>query len=89
MSCTVKAIRPLVQLEWRTVNKDDTTRIAFTNQKLTVTENEETYDVSLITTYSLRDESRRRLAVECRMVGSSEVFHLSSEVDLLFTSGEN
>ncbi|KAJ8051154.1 Butyrophilin subfamily 1 member A1 [Holothuria leucospilota] len=86
LSCTVEAIRPLVQLEWRTVNKDETALITFTNQKLTVKENEETYDVSVITTYSLRDESRRRLMVECKVIGSSEVFRLSSQVDLLFTS---
>ncbi|KAJ8050519.1 NLR family CARD domain-containing protein 4 [Holothuria leucospilota] len=82
LTCTVHGIRPHVQLEWKTFYDSDAASISFTNQKMTVTDNGETFDVIYWTEYRVHLRTRVRLTVECKV--SEDFFSgLSTKIDLV------
>lgn len=88
LTCELKGIRPQVQLDWRTFLESDANSISFTNQRVTVKEIGETFDVTLTSTYLLMDRTRNRLAIECKITKSDEkLFYSTTKLDLLFIEG--
>ncbi|KAJ8019219.1 NLR family CARD domain-containing protein 4 [Holothuria leucospilota] len=89
LTCSVKAIRPQVQLNWRAFYDRDIDSIHFTSHQLQVKENGEKFDVTLTTMYHVIDESRDQLTVECVITETNEmVFDMSTKVDMLFVKEE-
>ncbi|KAJ8031733.1 NLR family CARD domain-containing protein 4 [Holothuria leucospilota] len=85
LQCLVRGIRPLVELQWKTFHDSDAAAISFTNQQLTVKDNGNTFDVTLTSTYNLKDESRDRITVECTLRKEDKpMFDLTSKLDLMF-----
>lgn len=88
LQCTVNGIRPLIKLKWKTFYDRDTAAILFTNQQLTVKDNGDTFDVTLTSTYNLKDESRDRISIECTLMEEDEqLFELTTKLDLMFIEG--
>lgn len=85
LTCSVTAIRPHVQLKWKTFYDRDINLISFTRQQLGVKKNGDLFDFTLTTMYQVKDESRDQLTVECAVAETSEVvFDMSVKVDKFF-----
>ncbi|XP_071853496.1 uncharacterized protein [Apostichopus japonicus] len=85
LKCTVRGIRPEVQLEWRAYHVDHSDMISFHGQQVDTRSNGETSDVTITTAYTAKETAERKLTVECRSMGpNSKHFSLNSKVDLLF-----
>ncbi|XP_071851550.1 uncharacterized protein [Apostichopus japonicus] len=83
LTCSVKGIRPAVELGWRAYHQDSS--ISFQNEQLHTRSNGDTSDISITTEYIAEETAGRRITLECRAVGpNSKYFSLSSKVDLLF-----
>lgn len=85
LTCTVKGIRPRVELELTTFREDDAPSISFVNQQETVKDNGETFDVTITSKFYLRDVTLTRLTIECRVKNSNGLsIGLKTTLDLLF-----
>lgn len=83
LTCSVKGIRPAVELEWRAYHQDSS--ISFLNEQLHTRSNGDTSDISITTEYIAEETAGRRITLECRAVGpNSNYFSLTSKVYLLF-----
>ncbi|KAJ8019357.1 hypothetical protein HOLleu_42088 [Holothuria leucospilota] len=88
IQCTVNRIRPLTDLQWKTFYDSDATAISFTNQQLTVKDNGDTFDVTLTSTYTVKDKSRDRITIECSLKEEDgPLFELTTKLDLIFVEG--
>ncbi|KAJ8051045.1 hypothetical protein HOLleu_04467 [Holothuria leucospilota] len=88
LTCTVKRIRPQVQLRWKTFSEVEKTLIAFTNQRMTVIKNGDTFDVTLVSQYHVKEKSPGKITVECEVVSSvQDLLGASMKMDLLFETG--
>ncbi|KAJ8043008.1 hypothetical protein HOLleu_09920 [Holothuria leucospilota] len=85
LTCSIKGIRPNVELQWRAYFEDESDLILFSNQKRIVKYNRESFDVTLIVQYRVSDKRRKRLTVECRVVSANNLLsNLARKMDLLF-----
>lgn len=85
LTCSVRGIRPEVELEWRVYHEDSTKMISLHDQQLKTTSNDETFNVFLTTHFTTKETAEKKLTVECRVMGSNaKHFNLSSKIDLLF-----
>ncbi|PIK36063.1 putative NLR family CARD domain-containing protein 4 [Apostichopus japonicus] len=85
LTCSVRGIRPEVELEWRVYHEDSTKMISLHDQQLKTTSNDETFTVFLTTHFTTKETAEKKLTVECRVIGSNaKHFNLSSKIDLLF-----
>lgn len=85
LTCTVKNIRPQVELLWTTALAKEATAISFTDDHLIIDRNGETFDVVLSSIYHINDKSRNKITVECVVSGPNKhLFNLSRKVDILF-----
>lgn len=90
LTCTLRGIRPQVELGWETLYNDDAASISFTNHRFIVKDNGGTYDVSLTSTIHVRHGSFNRVTLQCKVQGiDSDVLGLSTKVDLLFVKEED
>lgn len=88
LTCAVKGIRPKVQLQWKTFPEGDKTSISFTSQRLTVTENNGAFDITLVSQYQVRRDTHEKITLECKVVASEKDLRgLSKKMDLLFMTG--
>ncbi|KAJ8048865.1 hypothetical protein HOLleu_01349 [Holothuria leucospilota] len=89
LKCAVRGVRPRVKLEWKTLAKEDSALIIFTNHEVTVNSIGDVYDVILTSTYRVEDTATDRLTLECRMT-SSNISELTSaaKFDLFITNGK-
>ncbi|PIK41882.1 hypothetical protein BSL78_21279 [Apostichopus japonicus] len=87
LTCSVLGIRPEVTLEWRAFRQE--TPIVFTQHAMKVTQKGDVYDVSLTVNYDITVAAQDKITVECHAVGeNSELFSLSTKVDLLFNNAK-
>ncbi|PIK62864.1 hypothetical protein BSL78_00198 [Apostichopus japonicus] len=87
LTCSVLGIRPDVTLEWRAFRQE--TLIVFTQHAFKVTQKGDVYDVSLTVNFDITVAAQDKITVECHAVGeNSELFSLSTKVDLLFNNGK-
>ncbi|KAJ8050648.1 NACHT, LRR and PYD domains-containing protein 14 [Holothuria leucospilota] len=90
LTCKVKRIRPRVQLDLRKVFDQSSNVIEFYDKQLTTIGTGDGFDVSLTSKYRIKDTSRKRVTIECRVVGTEiKDLDLSSKFDLLFMTVES
>ncbi|KAJ8051214.1 hypothetical protein HOLleu_04697 [Holothuria leucospilota] len=89
LTCEVKGIRPQIKLEWKIPSQQENDKITFPTHQLTVEDNGETFDVTLISTYDIQDQSLDRMTVECNVLEPSHTkLKLSRKFDLIFMRGK-
>lgn len=87
LTCSVKGIRPKVELQWFTLPEKDAKYISFFEHKESTTMNGDTYDITVTSQYKLVDGTQTRLAVECRVSGwYIAVSALDQNIELQFLS---
>lgn len=86
LRCTLKGIRPAVNLEWR-VNEPDS-GLRFVKERLVVQMTGDVYDVELSSQFTVSNLPRR-MAIHCIAIGANiDLFNISeTEVILLFAFG--
>ncbi|KAJ8018891.1 hypothetical protein HOLleu_42873 [Holothuria leucospilota] len=88
LACTVKGIRPQVQLDITEVFERSSNVLQFYDKTITVKDHGDTSDVLLTSKYRCHSVTESRLTVECKVVGTNiEELHLSTKFDLLFLHG--
>lgn len=88
LTCKLTGIRPVIQLKWKVFHSNAAGDLSFFNEKLTITQNGEIYDVFLTAYFRLNDKSKSKLTVECAGYGMhAEMFGLSTKLDLMFVIG--
>ncbi|KAJ8018729.1 hypothetical protein HOLleu_43124 [Holothuria leucospilota] len=88
LSCSVSGIRPEVQLEWKVHDSSET--IEFIHQRLIVTENRESFDITLFSQYRVStDDLPRKVTLICKTAGpGSEIFKEETSVALLISTSK-
>ncbi|XP_071852639.1 uncharacterized protein [Apostichopus japonicus] len=90
LTCSVKGIRPQIQLQWRAFRDEEKELISFSNQRSTAKINGDTSDIELTTDYETSPGRDKRITVECYAVGENvELFQLSTKVELLLPFDSN
>ncbi|KAJ8048891.1 NLR family CARD domain-containing protein 4 [Holothuria leucospilota] len=85
LKCTVTGIRPQVSLKWSVIQETESTMITFSDQQIEVTNNGDTFDVSLTSMYNVKDVTVTRITAECKVSGSNEeIFDFPFKFDLHF-----
>lgn len=86
LTCSVKRIRPRLRLDFRPLNDKASTFILFYDKNTTVKDNEDTFDISLTSKYSVNDNTKTRIPIECALIGSDmKIFNLSTKLELRIT----
>lgn len=87
LTCTLKGIRPTVQLQWKSLFESSPRHsISFLKEETTVHSRGETFDVSITTSYIATTMIGTRMAVECVVVGTKiPQFDFSTKVYLIVT----
>lgn len=84
LKCTVKSIRPQVELDFRSSSE----LIHFYEKKITVEDNGDTFDISVISNYRFIGSPDSRTTVECGVINAAiGQLYLSTKLDLLFLTG--
>lgn len=87
LTCSVKGIRPEIQLEWRAYRQEETSMINFHNQQTQTKNNGGTSDITLTAEYEILKTPDGRLTLECAATEqNSEYFQLSTKIDLFLSS---
>ncbi|KAJ8027732.1 hypothetical protein HOLleu_29770 [Holothuria leucospilota] len=87
LTCSVKGIRPNVELQWKAYFEDESDLILFSNPKPVIKNNGESFDVTLIVQYRVPDKRLERLTVQCRVVSVNDLMSsLAKRMDLLFVT---
>lgn len=90
LTCTVKGIRPAIELQWMVHYEDSIDQISFHNQQSKILTNDGTSDVIHTTEYKVRDTASDRVTVECYSIGAhKDSLALSTTIDLLIARGNN
>lgn len=90
ITCSVRGVRPAVDLEWTTVEQKQRDVIQFTNQKILKSSNGETFDIQLTSSFAVDDLYSGRMTVACRTGGpNGKLFDLQTTLDLMFTQGND
>ncbi|PIK60654.1 hypothetical protein BSL78_02429 [Apostichopus japonicus] len=90
LTCSVKGIRPQIQLQWRAFRDEEKELISFSNQRSTAKINGDTSDIELTTDYETSPGRDKRITVECYAVGENvELFQLPTKVELLLPFDSN
>ncbi|KAJ8018032.1 hypothetical protein HOLleu_44202 [Holothuria leucospilota] len=89
LTCSVKRIRPRLRLDFRPLDDKASTFILFYDKNITVKENEDTFDISLTSKYSVNDNTKTRIPIECALIGSDmKTFNLSTKLELRINKGK-
>ncbi|PIK47799.1 hypothetical protein BSL78_15342 [Apostichopus japonicus] len=84
LTCTVKGIRPAIELQWMVHYEDSIDQISFHNQQSKILTNDGTSDVIHTTEYKVRDTASDRVTVGCYSIGArKDSMALSTTIDLL------
>ncbi|KAJ8049590.1 NLR family CARD domain-containing protein 4 [Holothuria leucospilota] len=87
LTCSLKGIRPKVLLELKTFHDRDGPLISFANQRLDVTSNGDVYDITLTSTYHLKETKKDRVTLECRISKSNiQALQSATKFDVIFVS---
>ncbi|KAJ8051008.1 Protein NLRC5 [Holothuria leucospilota] len=84
LNCTLLGIRPLVDIEWKVFHHGDTDLISFRQQRVTIIENGETFNVTVTTSYLSRVDSLDKITLECGVVEAKYGFILPTKVEIEF-----
>ncbi|KAJ8048857.1 hypothetical protein HOLleu_01332 [Holothuria leucospilota] len=92
ITCSVKGVRPIVNLELETLNEKDSSLITFTNKEVTISDNTNTYDVYLTSKYHVNEldvKPNQILPITCKIVGPNiEFFKAQTTFNLSFAFGK-
>ncbi|KAJ8018706.1 NLR family CARD domain-containing protein 4 [Holothuria leucospilota] len=84
LTCTVKGIRPRVQLDITEVFERSSNVLQFYDKTITIKDHGDTSDVLLTSKYRCNSVTESRLTIECKVIGTNiEELHLSTKFDLL------
>lgn len=87
LSCTVQGIRPIVQLRWRSNDKDSL--LTFVQLEETTTEDGDTFHANLTIKVTFPPKSAQRFSLECLMWGqNAHLFNFSKTVDIIVEDGK-
>lgn len=82
ITCSIYGIRPAVQLQWRSYDKE--TDIHFNGEHIKTIQNGDTFDISITTSFKITSTIAERLTLQCLTVGkNSELFQFSTKLDIL------
>ncbi|KAJ8019403.1 hypothetical protein HOLleu_42044 [Holothuria leucospilota] len=89
ITCSVYGIRPEVNLEWKILHGREEFPHFFSNHNLTVTKDENTFDIFLTSVFQSTVEYEERMTIECKISEPmAMLFPISSKVVLSFTEGK-
>lgn len=70
LTCSVTGVRPRIDLEWNTLDEEDSSVISFTDHQVTVRNVGDVYNVILTSSYQVQDKHTHEIRAECRMTSS-------------------
>ncbi|KAJ8027665.1 hypothetical protein HOLleu_32870 [Holothuria leucospilota] len=87
LTCSVKGIRPIVRLDWLPFPEHFTSYISFFDRQEVIVGNEDKYDISVTSRFTLKDADQTKLAVECRVSNwDNTLLELDKKLELHFVS---